>query len=91
MEKHNITKIKYFTALVKGTLKGSLNIIRQHMYLRALKTLPNLEIIFGQFKKRQISSLCQALFFRPLSQFFNSKFRYINSLASHKIVLLESV
>ena len=57
MEKHNITKIKYFTALVKGTLKDSLNITRQHIYLRALKTLPNLEIIFGQFKKRQIKGL----------------------------------
>ncbi len=54
LEQHNITKIKYFTALVKGTLKDHLNITRQHIYLRALKTLPNLEIVFGQFKKRQV-------------------------------------
>ena len=57
LEQHHITKIKYFTALVKGTLKDHLNITRQHIYLRALKTLPNLEIIFGQFKKRQITGL----------------------------------
>ena len=29
--------------------------MRQNIYLRALKTLPHLEIIFGQFKKRHIN------------------------------------
>ena len=49
---HQITQIKYFTALVKETEKGRLNITRQHIYLRALRTLSNIEIIFGQFKKK---------------------------------------
>ncbi|MCY4513015.1 MAG: NYN domain-containing protein [Bdellovibrionales bacterium] len=56
-EKHKIMQIKYFTALVKGTLEDRLNITRQHIYLRALNTIPNLEIIFGQFKKRQVTGL----------------------------------
>ena len=57
LEKHDIIKIKYFTALVKGTLEDHFNITRQHIYLRALRTLPNLEIIFGHFKKRQITGI----------------------------------
>ena len=56
-KQHKIITIKYFTALVKGTLEDRLNITRQHIYLRALKTLPNLEIVFGQFKKRQVTGL----------------------------------
>ena len=55
--KHEIVKIKYFTALVKGSLEDRLNITRQHIYLRALRTIPNLEIIFGQFKKRQVTGI----------------------------------
>ena len=57
LEKHDIIKIKYFTALVKGTLEDHFNITRQHIYLRALRTLSNLEIIFGHFKKRQITGI----------------------------------
>ena len=58
---HQITQIKYFTALVKESAKGRLNITRQHMYLRALQTLPNIEIMFGQFKKRQVRGvLCDS-------------------------------
>ena len=56
-KKHEIIKIKYFTALVKGTLEDRLNITRQHIYLRALKNIPNLEIVFGQFKKRQVTGI----------------------------------
>lgn len=54
---HNIIKIKYFTALVKGKSKDHSNIHRQHKYLQALKTIENLEIIFGQFKKRQMTGI----------------------------------
>ena len=60
-KKHNITKIKYFTARVQSTLTDPLKDTRQDIYLRALKTLPNLEIIFGQFKKRQVRGvLCNS-------------------------------
>ena len=56
-EKHEIIKIKYFTALVKRQSNSNANIIKQNIYLRAVKTLSNLEIIFGQFKKRQIKGV----------------------------------
>ena len=42
---------------LKSQKEDPSNISRQHRYLRALKTLPNLEIIFGQFKKRQVTGL----------------------------------
>ena len=51
---HEIKKIKYFTARVKRKPNDASNIIRQNMYLRAVRTVPNLEIIFGKFKKRQL-------------------------------------
>ena len=54
LKQHEITKIKYFTAQVKRKLNDSSNVTRQNMYLRVLKTIPNLETIFGQFKKRQV-------------------------------------
>jgi len=57
LKQHNIIQIKYFTAMVKGTVDKPLNITRQHIYLRALQTLSDLEIIFGQFKKRQVKGL----------------------------------
>ena len=53
-EQHKITQIKYFTAQVKRKSDDSSNVIRQNIYLRAIHTIPNLEIIFGQFKKRQV-------------------------------------
>ncbi len=53
-KQHNIIKIKYFTARVKRVSNDTSNIIKQNIYFRALKTISNLEIIFGQFKKRQV-------------------------------------
>ncbi len=47
---HKILKIKYFTA--KSVVRSSAQ--RQDVYLRALKTLENFEIINGKHKKRQI-------------------------------------
>ena len=56
-KRHDIKKIKYFTALVKRTSDDNSNIIKQNIYLRAIRTIPNLEIVFGQFKKRQMTGL----------------------------------
>lgn len=44
-----IQEIKYFTALVKGRPHDPMQPIRQQVYLRALKTIPNLSIIYGDF------------------------------------------
>ena len=57
LKQHQIIKIKYFTAKVKRKPIDSSNVIRQNIYLRALQTLPDLEIIFGQFKKRQVRGI----------------------------------
>ena len=60
-KQHNITRVKYFTARVQSTLKDPLKDTRQDIYLRAIKTLSDLEIIFGQFKKRQVRGvLCDS-------------------------------
>ncbi len=57
-EKNNISQIKYFTAPVKEKSHDPSNTIRQNIYLRAIRLIPNIEIIFGQFKKkRQVTDI----------------------------------
>ena len=56
-KQNNIIEIKYFTALVKRNSNNNTNIIKQNIYLRAIRTIPNLNIIFGQFKKRHMTGL----------------------------------
>lgn len=46
---HQITAIKYFTAKINSRPGDPDQPIRQETYLRALRTLPNLEIIFGHY------------------------------------------
>ena len=59
LKQHDVLKIKYFTALVKPFKQNDTSMTRQNLYLRALKTTQNLEIIYGQFKKRQVrGNLC---------------------------------
>ena len=48
----NIVKIRYFTAKVYPPPWDPDINIRQEIYLRALQTLPNLEIHYGKFKPR---------------------------------------
>ena len=47
---HKIVKIKYFTAI--PTKADSAR--KHHLYLQALETLQNIEIIYGKHKKRRI-------------------------------------
>ncbi len=51
---HNIIKIKYFTAPVKSSSNDKSKPERQATYWRALDSIPNLEIVKGKFKKRQV-------------------------------------
>jgi len=46
---HNLLKIRYFTAHIKSRPHDPDAPTRQQIYLRALRTLPNLEIHLGQF------------------------------------------
>ena len=54
LPKNQILKIKYFTALVHARQQDPDQPIRQQMYLRALKTIPNLEIIRGHFMSHTV-------------------------------------
>lgn len=52
---HQIVKIKYFTAHVSGRRDDPDKPTRQQIYLRALRTLPNLEIILGRFLSHEVT------------------------------------
>lgn len=49
-----INQIKYFTALVNPRSGDPSQSVRQKTYLRALQTIPNLEIIYGHFLTHHI-------------------------------------
>ncbi len=49
LPKNQIIKIKYFTARIGPRPHDPGQQARQNIYLRALRTLPNVEIIFGSF------------------------------------------
>lgn len=51
---NNVIKIKYFTAKVSSRPNDPQQPVRQEAYLRALETIPNLEIIYGQFRQSQV-------------------------------------
>jgi hypothetical protein len=50
----SIDKIKYFTARVSGRKEDPDKPTRQQIYLRALRTLPDLEIIYGTFLSHDV-------------------------------------
>lgn len=47
--KNDLIKIKYFTALVKPRPHDPNQTVRQQMYLRALATFPEIEVVHGHF------------------------------------------
>jgi hypothetical protein len=49
LPKNNVKKIAYFTARVTARPRDPDQPIRQQMYLRALATLPRVEVYFGTF------------------------------------------
>ncbi len=51
---HDVRQIKYFTALVSPRPSNPDQATRQQTYLRALQTIPNLEIIYGHFLSHEI-------------------------------------
>ena len=55
LPKNQVLKIKYFTALVNARPQDPDQPLRQQIYLRALRTIPNLEIILGHFLTHEIS------------------------------------
>ena len=54
LPKDHIQTIKYFTALVTPWPNDPNKLIRQKVYLRALRTIPNLEIVLGTFLSHEV-------------------------------------
>jgi hypothetical protein len=52
---HEITELKYFTARVKPRPEDQNQPVRQQIYFRALRTLPNTSIIQGRFLSKRVS------------------------------------
>ena len=64
---HIVEKIKYYTARVSGRTDPDAP-RRQHAYLRALETIPEVEIFYGTFMANKKSAgLVQPPTFRPVS------------------------
>jgi hypothetical protein len=57
LPKNEIIRIKYFTARISARPGDPQQPNRQQAYLRALKTLPNLDIIYGHFLSHKVSML----------------------------------
>jgi hypothetical protein len=68
LPKNQIIKIKYFTALVTARPGDPNQPIRQQIYLRALRTIPLLEVILGHFLSHEVMM--------PLAGSPSSKVRY---------------
>jgi len=51
---YSITRIKYFTARVSARMDDPQKPTRQQIYLRALRTIPGLEIIYGSFLSHDV-------------------------------------
>ncbi len=51
---HNISRIKYFTARVTARRDDPSQPTRQQIYLRALATIPHLDIIYGHFLSNEV-------------------------------------
>ena len=87
--KHDIQKIKFFTARTKKSVDGPGQNTRQDLYLQAVQTLPNLEIVWGQFKKRQVRGfLCNSQGHETTKKVLVSKFEEKKSdvnIATHMI------
>lgn len=54
LPRDTINQIKYFTALVNPRPIDPDQLTRQQIYLRALQTIPNLEIVYGHFLTHEI-------------------------------------
>ena len=52
---HQIQKIKYFTARVNSRPNDLGIPVRQETYLRAIRTLPNIEIVLGHFLTQEVN------------------------------------
>jgi len=76
LPKNQILKIKYFTALVTARPGDPDQPNRQQIYLRALKTLPDLEIIYGHFLEHAV--------IMPLASSLTGKTQYVEVMKTEE-------
>jgi len=76
LPKNQILKIKYFTALVTARPGDPDQPNRQQIYLRALRTIPGLEIIYGHFLEHEISM--------PVASSLAGKPNYVNVMKTEE-------
>lgn len=58
LPKNEIIKIKYYTAKVGVRPNDPDQPVRQQTYLRAIATIPDLEIVYGQFLQSTVRMMC---------------------------------
>lgn len=76
LPKNQILKIKYFTALVTARPGDPNQPNRQQIYLRALRTIPDLEVIYGHFLEHEVSM--------PLASSLPGKPKYVNVMKTEE-------
>lgn len=54
LPKNDVVRVKYFTAIVKSSTKDPTKVVRQQTYLRALSTIPQIEIFLGSFQSHPV-------------------------------------
>ena len=62
---HQINRIRYFTSRISASPNNSQGPARQDLYLRALRTLPNLHVHYGRFASREVSMPLSPLRYLP--------------------------
>lgn len=55
LPKNDVVRVKYFTALVKASPNDLTKEIRQQTFLRALATIPEIEIFLGSFQAHAVT------------------------------------
>ena len=73
LPQHNIVAIKYFTAIVKSRPHDAQTHIRQRIYIRALESIPKIEVIRGRFTARS-KPLPYYPWYYPYPDFMKSPF-----------------
>lgn len=76
LQGHQIDRIKYFTAHVTARPNDPDQPLRQQIYLRALRTLPNLDIILGHYLTHAVMM--------PLANPVPGQSRYVRVLKSEE-------
>lgn len=54
LQKNEVLRVKYFTAIVKSSTTDPTKQVRQQTYLRALATIPQIQVFLGSFQAHPV-------------------------------------